>query len=379
MKQYFALLVLFLAATLPLRAQASPSLVIDLDNARVILAEKAFHPWHPASLTKMMTALVVFRAIESGKITLEQPVVVSRNATRVPPSRMGYRAGTAISMEDALELLLIKSANDISVAIAETVAGSVDGFARLMNAEARRLGMTGSNFVNPHGLHDARQVVTARDLALLVLELHRNHQRYAHLFGTPRVLAPVRRKDGKRVMREFLSWNRLLERYRGADGFKTGYVCASGYNFAAAASRGGRRISAIVLGRDSTDERVIDAARLLTDAFQRPVDAGTPLADLRPEGVVPSQPANMRPRLCTEKGREALKAKGPPPRMADSPWLQPRQNIGSPMEVALLGTFPAVTVPKPRPNYTPPAPIDGVVASNPSRIPLPAFRPSTVN
>lgn len=375
MNRLFAFLFALMVSSLPMQALASPSLVIDLGNQRVITAQQAFHPWHPASLTKLMTALVVFRAVEGGKITLDEPVVVSRNATRMPPSRIGYRAGMAVTLEDALELLLVKSANDISVAIAETVGGSVEGFSQMMNNEAARLGMTGSNFVNPHGLHDERQVVTARDLALLLVELHRNYQAYAPMFRTPRVLAPVRAKNGKRITREFSSYNHLLERFRGADGFKTGYVCASGYNIAASASRGGRRIAAIVLGRDSGNERVIDAARLLTDAFQKPSDSGTLLADLKPGGAVPPQPANLRPRLCTAEGREAIKAKGPVPKMADSPWLQPQQRSDALLEVVLLASVPNVPIPKARPEYAAPEPIDGVVAANPARIPLPVFRP----
>ena len=274
-----SIIALFLTLCLAAPAQALPHIAVDLDNGRVLSSQQAFDPWHPASLTKLMSALVAFRAVESGRLTLDHPVVISNNARKAPPSKMGYRRGTAMRLEDALKLVLIKSANDVSVALAESVSGSVPAFAQAMNAEAARLGMTGSNFVNPHGLHDRRQVTPARDMAILLQVLHKQYPQYKAMLSTPSLLAPSRTKNGKTIQRVYYSYNLLLERFRGADGFKTGFVCASGYNFAGAATRAGRRIAAVVLGRDGQTSRAVDAAKFIEEGFRKPVDAGIDITD----------------------------------------------------------------------------------------------------
>ena len=122
-------------------ASSAPHIVVDLDSGQVLSDQQAFDPWHPASLTKLMTAYTVFRAISDGSARADQPVRISRNAAKQPPSRMGYRVGTTMTLENALKLLLIKSANDVSVAIAESVSGSVPRFAQQMTRDAQQLGM----------------------------------------------------------------------------------------------------------------------------------------------------------------------------------------------------------------------------------------------
>jgi len=367
-------------------ARAVPHLVIDLNSGHVLSQQQAFDPWHPASLTKLMTAYAVFGALQSGEISPDHPVRVSKNARRQPPSRMGYRTGTTITIEDALKLLVIKSANDISVAIAESVSGSVPAFAARMNRDAERLGMTNSRFVNPHGLHDRRQVTTARDLALLVRALHLRYPPYKTLFETPSVMAPSRTKNGKLIHRIYYSYNLLLERYRGADGFKTGFVCASGYNFIGSATRSGRRIAAVVLGRDSQTSRVVDAAKLITEGFQLPLNAGQPIEQMKANGPVPSGPRNMRSVLCTKEARAARYEPGAGQAFVKSPWLLERTVNRTPLKVALLGRSAApvrlarVPLPSFRPSIVPrptvvqepqlqPAP------ASVARIPLPTFRP----
>ncbi len=137
-----------------------------MDTGRVIDEYDALRPWFPASTTKLMTAYVTFEAIEAGEISLNSTVLYSANAAAQPPSKMGFRPGTVMTLDNALKMMMVKSANDIAVAVAETVGGSVDGFAERMNAEAERLGMTRSHFVNPHGLPDEREYSTARDMAI---------------------------------------------------------------------------------------------------------------------------------------------------------------------------------------------------------------------
>jgi len=363
------------------QASAVPHIVVDLDNGRVLSHKEAFDPWHPASLTKVMTALVVFKAIESGELSAGDVVRMSKNARRQPPSKIGYSVGTTITVEDALKLLIVKSANDIAVALAETVSGSVERFAERMNMEAKRIGMSGSRFANPHGLHDPRQFITARDFALLLRVIHRSYPQYASYFQAPGLLAEKLTKKKKKIRRVYYSYNLLLERYRGADGFKTGFVCASGYNFAGSATRAGRRISAIVLGRDSQTSRAVDAAKLITQGFELPLTAGVALDEFKAPQNVRTSPRNMRSVLCTPEARAKRYEPGAGLAVIKSPWLAPRQKQKITLTSSLLGRTSnrPVTIPKPRPAYIPPkppAPIDNVAQLS-KRIPLPVFRPDS--
>ncbi len=336
-------------------AHSAPHLSIDLGTGKVLSHEQAFDAWHPASLTKLMTAWVIFREIERGSLSADSPVRISSTARKQPPSRIGYRTGTVLTVENALALLIVKSANDIAVALAETAGGSVASFSSMMNREAESLGMSGSRFVNPHGLHDRRQVTTARDMGLLVRAIHQRYPQYANLFSTPSVLAPQRTKKGKTIQRIHYSYNLLLERYRGGDGFKTGFVCASGYNFIGSATRAGRRVAAVVLGRDSQTSRAVDAAKLITEGFQLPNDAGTPIRKLAQDASANRTPRNMRPLLCTAKARAARYEPGAGKAVIDSPWLTRREVVKKPIKVALGGTGSALPS---------------------ARAPLPSFRPT---
>ncbi len=335
-------------------AHSAPHLSIDLGTGKVLSHNQAFDAWHPASLTKLMTAWVIFREIERGTLSPESPVRISKIARKQPPSRIGYRTGTVLTVENALALLIVKSANDIAVALAETAGGSVANFAGMMNREAQSLGMNGSRFVNPHGLHDRRQVTTARDMGLLVRAIHQRYPQYAELFSSPSVLAPQRTKKGKTIQRVHYSYNLLLERYRGGDGFKTGFVCASGYNFIGSATRAGRRVAAVVLGRDSQTSRAVDAAKLLTEGFQLPNDAGTPIRKLTPDSSVAQTPRNMRSQLCTAKARAARYEPGAGKAVIDSPWLAKRELVRKPIKVTLLGNRSRLSATKvPLPSYRP--------------------------
>ncbi len=324
MLHLFRLAVFLITALYATATRAVPHLLIDLDSGKVLSQQQAFDLWYPASLTKLMTAYVTFRAIQSGEISSSNPVRISPLAHRQPPGRMGYRTGTTLTMENALKLLVVKSANDIAVAIGESASGTLENFTRRMNLEAARLGMSDSRFTNPHGLHDRQQVTTARDLAILISAIHKEFPQYAGLFRNPSVLAPSRTKKGKIIKRNFYSYNLLLERFRGADGFKTGFVCASGYNYIGSATRSGRRIAAIVLGRGSQTSRAVDAAKLITEGFELPLNSGIPLDQLKPSGPVPTGPRNMRNILCTKKARAARYEPGAGKAIIKSPWLQPR-------------------------------------------------------
>ena len=147
------------------RAQAEALLVIDVENGKVLYAHNAGNPWYPASVTKLMTAYVTLRAVNEGRINLDTPLVVSANAAAQSPVKMGFAVGTVVTVDNALKMLMVKSANDMAVVLAEGVAGSIESFADEMNATARRLGMIQSSFVNPNGLPADDQITSARDLA----------------------------------------------------------------------------------------------------------------------------------------------------------------------------------------------------------------------
>ena len=289
-----ALLLPLTAAT----AHAAPTLVFDNQTGQVLHHEDAFELWSPASLTKLMTAFVVFEAVEGGNLTMRAPVRVTSNAASTPPSRMGYPTGAIMTVDNALKMIIVRSANDISVAVAEAVSGSEEAFVERMNEAARRLGMTQTNFVNPHGLPDPAQVTTARDMALLARALRTQFPQYAGYFSTEAIAFG---ED-----QEITSYNLLLGRFDGADGMKTGFVCASGFNLIASATRDGRTVISVVMGAESQKERGEISARLLEEGFAEPVPADAPTLTTLPE--VPDRdgvPADLRPVICTAEARAA--------------------------------------------------------------------------
>ena len=368
-----------------------PHLVVDLTNDRVLDAQGAFDPWHPASLTKMMTAYTVLRAVEQGRFDADTPIMMTWWASQQSPSKMGYRPGTLIPLKDALAMLMVKSANDVAMAIAETVGGSTEGFAAMMNEEARQLGMTSSYFVNPHGLHHPRQVTTARDMALLVRALDR-YPKWAWLYSAPAIREASAKEGGLnlRKPRTYASFNKLLGRFSGADGMKTGFVCASGFNLAGTATRDGRRLLAIVFGRNNGTDRAVEAARLLQLGFEgiaRGGAKGATLAELKPDGAVPSDPRNMRDAICETQNPprvEPLQAlpdgvQGPPgpPRV----WLDPPPAGVTPLTVRTAGyaspwpdyaAFQTLPVPSARPADPP---IDGEPVARSDGMTVPVPRP----
>ncbi|MFK3664579.1 D-alanyl-D-alanine carboxypeptidase family protein [Ochrobactrum teleogrylli] len=276
-------------------AVANPSIAVDVATGKVYAQKDAFQRWYPASLTKMMTAYVAFRALQSGRMTLESPVPMTVRAAKEPPSKMGYKPGSVMTLDTALKIMLVKSANDVAVAVGEAVGGSEADFVQLMNAEAQRLGMVGSHFANPNGLHDPNNYTTARDLAVLAVQLRREFPQYAHYFATEAIDPGA----GKKIQ---ANYNILLGRYDGADGMKTGFVCASGFNLAGSATRNGRTVIAIVLGADRQEARAVQAAQLMTDAFRASASGGATLATLRPTaGGNLNEAVDMRKAICSKE------------------------------------------------------------------------------
>jgi D-alanyl-D-alanine carboxypeptidase len=240
-------------------AIAGPALLFDAANGRVLYAEDQDDQWHPASLTKILTAYLVFEAVRDGKISLQDKIKVSELAHSQPPSHVGLPVGAEITVDTALQALIVKSANDAAIMLAEGVAGSQEAFVERMNAAAKRLGMTRSNFVNANGLPAPEQVSTARDLARLTVAVVRDFPNYAHYWAMEEM------RVGKRVLR---SHNPLLRSYEGTDGMKTGFICDSGFNLVASASRDGKKLVAVVLGETTGGNRSARAANLLEHGFQ---------------------------------------------------------------------------------------------------------------
>lgn len=268
----------------------TPALVVDAESGRVLHAERATDPWFPASITKLMTAYVALQLVREGRASMDQLLTVSEYAASQPPSKMAFKPGTQITLENALKIIMVKSANDVSVTIAEGLAGSVDDFAAMMNSVAQGLGMRESRWVNPNGLPDDRQQTSARDMAILARALLRNFPANRDLFNIGAI------QYGRRVM---ANHNGLIGRYEGADGMKTGFICSSGFNVVATATRGGRQIITVVLGSPSARERTFRAADLFDRGFATLSSFGfssTQLDELPASAV--SVPPNMRPVIC---------------------------------------------------------------------------------
>src|SRR3984885_9193810 len=232
-------------------AGAEALLLVDVTTGKVLHAENATYPWYPASVTKLMTTYTTLRAVREGRITLDSVFTVSPVAASQAPTKMGFGVGTQVTVDNAIKMLMVKSANDMAVLLAEGVGGSIDDFAQQMTETAHRLGMTESNFVNPNGLPADGQIVSARDLAILARALIHEFPGNSFYWHIPAI------KFGRRVVRNY---NSLIGRYPGADGMKTGFICASGFNLVATATRGNKQLIAVVLGAPSGPARAVKAA-----------------------------------------------------------------------------------------------------------------------
>ena len=247
-----------LGLLMPAGAEAGPKLLFDAADGKILYAEDVDDQWYPASLTKLMTAYIAFEALKAGEITLESKLTTSEAAHAQPPSKIGLPVGGQMSVQLGLQALIIKSANDVAVMLAEAIGGSEQAFVERMNATARRLGMTNTRYVNANGLPAPDQVTTARDIAKLSQAVIRDFPERRELW------ALVDFRIGKRRL---VSHNSLLRTYEGADGLKTGFICDAGYNVAASATRDGRQLVAVVLGEPSGHERALHAASLLDHGF----------------------------------------------------------------------------------------------------------------
>ena len=282
-------------------ARAEATLLVDVATGNVLEAHDATVPWYPASLSKLMTLYVTLSAIRDHRITFDTLCTVSRDAAAQAPTKMGFRVGTQVTVDNAIKMMMVKSANDMAVMLSECVDGTIDNFAQEMTETAHRLGMTETNYVNPNGLPADGQITSARDLAILARALIREFPQYSFYWHIPAI------KYGRRVIRNY---NPLLGRFPGTDGMKTGFICASGFNLLATAKRGDRQLIAVILGAPSGNTRAMQAADLLESGFQR-----NPLSwllsslgnvdQLKPVDV---SPPDLRDEMCGAHSRRLQEA-----------------------------------------------------------------------
>ena len=282
---------LLLTTSLANLANANPRMLVDVNTLQVIEHEDAFQRWYPASLTKLMTAYTVFRAVKAGEISLESPITMTKNAAAEPPSKMYFKPGQKMTLDSALKILLVKSANDVAVAVAESVGGTEQGFIDRMNAEAARIGMSSSHFINPHGLPGKGQYTTARDLAVLAVTLKREFPQYSSYFALEGFTT------GKK---QYPNYNMLIGRFDGADGMKTGFICASGFNQVSSATRNGRSVVSVVLGSDSLGARADISAGMLEKGLTQRAGKVPTLGQLRPYGETRNEVADISKEICSK-------------------------------------------------------------------------------
>lgn len=259
----YILTAIWLCVLIPLSAAAAPyaALVIDARTGEVLHSRNADTRLHPASLTKMMTLYIAFEAVQNGEITLDTKVRISSHAASEPPSKLGLKTGQRIAFRYLIRAAAVKSANDAATAIGEAISGSEAAFARRMTRTAKALGMTRTTFKNAHGLTESGHLSTARDMTNLGRHLLYDYPQYYNLFS--------RRTTNAGVKTVSHTNRRLLAAYRGADGIKTGYTRAAGFNLVASAKRGDERIIATVFGGKSTASRNAKVAELLDLGFRR--------------------------------------------------------------------------------------------------------------
>jgi D-alanyl-D-alanine carboxypeptidase len=282
-----AILGLLLASTsvAPARALESSSIVIDEASGKVLHGYRVDAAHAPASLTKMMTLFLAFEALERGRLRLAQPVTISVHAATRAPSKMYFRAGQRVTVENLMLAVALKSANDAAAALAEAIGGSEARFAQMMTAKAREIGMTQTTFMTASGLPAAGQLTTARDMAILT--------RAVHLRYPLQYQAYLGRRYAVAAQRHIANTNRLLHTNPEVDGGKTGFTRAAGYNLATTAQRDGRKVIVVVLGARSSSERFYRTERLMAAVFGDEPAKGTLLADGRAKTLHDNKPGRL--------------------------------------------------------------------------------------
>jgi D-alanyl-D-alanine carboxypeptidase len=292
----FVFLAVLAGLSWPRPGEAAPdyaAIVVDADSGTVLESVSATARWYPASLTKVMTVYLAFEEIEAGRLKLDEELTVSAHAASQPATELGLGVGQKITVKDTILAIILRSANDAAVAMAERIAGTEEAFAARMTAKAKDLGMARTVFRNASGLPDPDQVTTARDMAVLAQALLETYPQYYHFFSTTSFSF-----DGQ----TFGTINGILSRYQGADGIKTGFTCGSGYNLVASATRDGRRLIGVLLGSHTNFERHSEMGRLLDVGFAtdlQALDGKAMLADLETaDDADPAPPIQLSATEC---------------------------------------------------------------------------------
>ncbi len=312
-KQFFLILTVFAVFTGALSAPALArgksgenklyaSIVIDADTGTVLSQSSADKSLHPASLTKVMTLYMLFEAMQNGQISLKDRIRISKHAAGMVPSKLGLTAGSTIKVQDAIYAIVTKSANDVAVAIAEHLGGTESNFARMMTKRAHEIGMSRTTFANASGLHNPRQVSSARDMALLARTVINTYPGYYRYFS---------KANFTYQGRSYRNHNRLMETYKGMDGMKTGYVGASGFNLVASAVRNDRRIIGVVFGGKSTASRNAHMAELLDRSWGKLPDVRIASANTQQSNIRPVNIPNMQLAANTAKSAAPLPPRKP--------------------------------------------------------------------
>jgi D-alanyl-D-alanine carboxypeptidase len=340
-------------------ANANPKyagIVVDAKSGKVLYSEDADSLRYPASLTKMMTLYLTFEALESGKIKKSSKVQMSSNAAKEPPSKLGVGAGNSLTVDQAIQALVTRSANDVATALGEFLGGSEERFARIMTQKARALGMTRTVYRNAHGLPNTAQVTTARDQARLGLALRQHFPQYYEYFSTRSF------KFGKQTIGNH---NRLLGNVRGVDGIKTGYTRASGYNLVTSAQADGRSVVGVVIGGRSGASRDQQMRKLI--AAYMPAASrrgnGNLIAETKDSPTLTAAAADQAVTASVSSGGLDLPVNGPVPTYryeenrietayaatsADSSSI-----VGKRALAATLKLQRDVAIPEPAPEYLP--------------------------
>ncbi len=315
-------------------ASKKAHIIIDHATGEVLASAAADEMRYPASLTKMMTLYMLFDALDAGRVKMNTPLRVSSYAAGQAPTKLALAKGDTIPVETAIKALVVRSANDVAMVVAENLAGSEREFAAQMTSRARQLGMSRTTFRNPHGLPNSGQRSTARDLATLARALLRDHAQYYHFFSVEQFSFKGQ---------TYRTHNRLMQRYDGMDGLKTGFINASGFNLASSVLRDGRRLVGVVLGGNTAAARDKDMERLLDAAFKRAPRSAPPqlMVDARPRigGNATALPASRRvPVPMAAPGRiPVISASASPGQIP----LLPKARHSSPMSewVIQIGAF----------------------------------------
>ena len=270
-----------------------PTLVVDPFSGEVVSENRAGEPWYPASLTKLMTSYIIFKKLRDGSLKLDQQLPISELAHSQPASRIGIPVGKTVSVDFALQALLIHSANDMAYVLAEGADGTIDNFAHEMNETAKGAGMKASHFVNPNGLFDPRHISSARDIAVIASLIINQFPEYLHYFKQDSLVMGKRRLS---------NYNSLLRIMPDAVGMKTGFVCNSGYNLVGSAIRGGRQLVSVVLGAHSGGMRAKMSKDMLDVGFSnldKPEHGRLNVIEDQAFGAI--VPTDLTPTVCKQK------------------------------------------------------------------------------